>query len=572
MKAQDPCQGPQANADGSATDPSLDPFDENNQSCGAPSARPDESRGAEQEAAVPPTARTPPVQGESEVVQRSGSDPPQHRTRPPTPPDNDVPVATSPKISIPTSHGPPPLGDSERCYEGTVGQQKTWDLTEIDKILGSLSKQSDWDPRKIIGGQPSATVGVRVEQPDSSPPSTPTAVEDVPRRHLIQVACMLKNSCDQAVLDQKADKQRAEEKSCNQSGTLDKSEKETQLYQKKFEEERKEKEDLDAKCRQQEEELRELRNDNRIVRQARDLASRRLFASCGDIWVMLRIRDRNLGQQQGTSGVNLLNDGIGQFVPRRVGPADQPVEFHHVFPAATSNLDVFGEISPLIDAACEGANVCIIADGQSATGKTYTMLNGHQSLAYMIASRIFEARDDRQACSLPYRVGISAWEVYKNNVQVLLERDAERPVTPGSSGRPSPDEDHSGDKAVPSLSDLVDLIHLANDNRVVNSTDVNAASSRSHFICTIFLSPTHEVAGPAQTCRLSLVDLAGSEQPSMEQGGQNNSQRNEEGGHINNDREVLRRVVDGLYRGDKYIPYRDRQVGQPRMLFGGALY
>jgi len=67
--------------------------------------------------------------------------------------------------------------------------------------------------------------------------------------------------------------------------------------------------------------------------------------------------------------------------------------FDHVFDSSSSNRTVFERIEPLILAAFEG-HVCLIVDGQSGTGKSWTMFDGPDAITSCavvhILSRVHE--------------------------------------------------------------------------------------------------------------------------------------------------------------------------------------
>ncbi len=56
--------------------------------------------------------------------------------------------------------------------------------------------------------------------------------------------------------------------------------------------------------------------------------------------------------------------------------------FDMVFPADTTQEDVFKEVKSFIQSAVDGENVCIFAYGQTGAGKTFTMEGPNTDLLY----------------------------------------------------------------------------------------------------------------------------------------------------------------------------------------------
>ena len=73
--------------------------------------------------------------------------------------------------------------------------------------------------------------------------------------------------------------------------------------------------------------------------------------------------------------------------------------FDKVFTPSSSQVDVFGEISQLIQSALDGYNVCIFAYGQTGSGKTYTMEGNHadhdaQGMIPRVMEQVFRTSQD----------------------------------------------------------------------------------------------------------------------------------------------------------------------------------
>ena len=171
-----------------------------------------------------------------------------------------------------------------------------------------------------------------------------------------------------------------------------------------------------------------------------------------------------------------------------------------------SQAQVFAEVAPLVDAALKGHAACVFAFGQTASGKTHTML-GSGALA---ASASAEAGVLQRALAALFEgsasgttVKISMLEVYNDAVRDLLApggapaRLAIRHA--GGSGRAAA----ATEVAARTVADAAAAVARGAAARRSAPTAANAASSRSHLLVGLAL--------PASGGRLWLVDLAGSE-------------------------------------------------------------
>ena len=114
-----------------------------------------------------------------------------------------------------------------------------------------------------------------------------------------------------------------------------------------------------------------------------------------------------------------------------------------------------------------------------------------------------------------------------------------------------------------SIAEIEELMEIGNGNRVVGATAMNATSSRSHSIFTIYVETSEpDPHNPDETRfkagKLNLVDLAGSERQSKTKA---EGQRLKEAQKINLSLSALGNVISALVDGKTgHIPYRDSKL------------
>lgn len=238
---------------------------------------------------------------------------------------------------------------------------------------------------------------------------------------------------------------------------------------------------------------------------------------------------------------------------------------------------VFREIGePVIEWIISGYNCCVLAYGQTGTGKTYTMSGNMKGdpdeygLVPRICFGLFEELGNRLLDGEDIMVTFSHMEIYNENVKDLL--------TPPNSGYLRVREHPQNGVFVANLTtikvqtfeDIMSLIALSDKNRTIAETNLNTYSSRSHGIVTITVSqrkrnnakrnglPTsalqHKVG------KVHLVDLAGSERVAFS--GAKGS-RLKEANHINLSLSVLGDVIKCLADSkgrNGHVPYRNSNL------------
>ncbi|KAG5179631.1 P-loop containing nucleoside triphosphate hydrolase protein [Tribonema minus] len=241
--------------------------------------------------------------------------------------------------------------------------------------------------------------------------------------------------------------------------------------------------------------------------------------------------------------------------------------FDRVFPPSAGQEAVFAEVSEFVQSALDGYNVCLFSYGQTGSGKTHTVVGSGAGPMRGIIPRAME-QVGRYKCSLEKQ----GW-AYKMSASFLEIYNEQR--APGAANDASYDARHEikHDTRSGSMSPVTDLtllpldptdtgeveriLELAARHRAVGCTSMNARSSRSHSVFTLYMRASNAAAGSALRGALHLVDLAGSER--LDRSGAT-GQRLKETQAINKSLSALTDVFTALANKTAHVPFRNSKL------------
>lgn len=241
--------------------------------------------------------------------------------------------------------------------------------------------------------------------------------------------------------------------------------------------------------------------------------------------------------------------------------------YDKVFDSSSSQVEIFDEVSGLVQSALDGYKVCIFAYGQTGSGKTFTMqgTSGQESwgLIPRSLSKIFE--HSRQMCSQGWSWSLQAsfFEVYNETFRDLLQTGALPPgVAPPVHVIKHDDVwgtivTNMTTIEVDSMEQVRALTAKAAKQRSVGSTDCNAVSSRSHAVFALYLKGTNSKLNAEHHGALHLVDLAGSER--LNKSG-STGDRLKETQNINRSLSSLADVFCAKTERRSHVPFRNSKL------------
>ncbi|KAG0935318.1 hypothetical protein G6F57_008590 [Rhizopus arrhizus] len=213
-------------------------------------------------------------------------------------------------------------------------------------------------------------------------------------------------------------------------------------------------------------------------------------------------------------------------------------------------------------------------DGQTGSGKSYSMVGYGEDKGIIprTCSELFDRVVQNKTDTTDFRVEVSYIEIYNEKVKDLLNPSNKANLKVREHPVLGPYVQDLSRLAVGSFEDIDQLMDEGNKARTVAATQMNATSSRSHAVFTIFVTQRTQDPTTKQTAekvaRISLVDLAGSERANSTGA---TGVRLKEGANINKSLTTLGKVIAGLAeqasaepkKGSKkakdasHIPFRD---------------
>lgn len=247
--------------------------------------------------------------------------------------------------------------------------------------------------------------------------------------------------------------------------------------------------------------------------------------------------------------------------------------FDRVFGPKSQNIEVFDEISQLVQSALDGYNVCIFCYGQTGSGKTYTMSSADGMIPLATAQIYAEAKRLEEK-GWHYKIEGSFVEVYNETYNDLLGRsedlDKKKVEVRHDPVKKQTNLENTVSMELDGPDRVKELLKTADKNRTVAATKANMRSSRSHSVFILKLVGTNDITGERSEGTLNLVDLAGSErlEHSKVEGA-----RLKETQNINKSLSCLGDVINALGSAKEgtHIPYRNSKVRTIYMWHVGSM-
>ena len=246
--------------------------------------------------------------------------------------------------------------------------------------------------------------------------------------------------------------------------------------------------------------------NTRVVLGSELLKSIEMSSSPDGIKIAVRVRPFNKREKAKNSPLIIEMEGKRTIIRNPESEQKKTFAFNYSYwshdnsQTMATQETLFADLGGLyLDNAFEGFNSSLFAYGQTGSGKSYSMYQkgAPPGLIPQGCQRLFAMIEEKKKADPHYvaKVDVSYLELYMEKVKDLLDprTDPKKNDTKGLAVRgPRPDGSFfvPDAKRVPvrSYDDIGNMLEAGLTRRVIEATAMNATSSRSHSIFTIYLN------------------------------------------------------------------------------------
>ncbi|KAF0978034.1 hypothetical protein FDP41_002926 [Naegleria fowleri] len=274
----------------------------------------------------------------------------------------------------------------------------------------------------------------------------------------------------------------------------------------------------------------------------------------GNIRVNLRVRPLLPEDGQTENCIECIDDKEVKIYDKEAKKSYK-FEFDSVFGTDSTQAQVFEDVKPLATSILDGYNVCIFAYGQTGSGKTFTMEGppNNRGVNYNTLDEVFFMIKERKG-EYNYEVEVAVMEIYNENLHDLLTKDKTKLEIMLSNKVTIPGLTRI---KVNSSDDVRKVLSQGYENRATGNNNINAHSSRSHCIVSVFVEGVNLYTQQKLSGKLHLIDLAGSERLKRTDV---KGDRLKEAQNINKSLSALGDVISSLSSKKSHIPYRNSKL------------
>ena len=175
------------------------------------------------------------------------------------------------------------------------------------------------------------------------------------------------------------------------------------------------------------------------------------------------------------------------------------VQFNHIFDLGVDNKSIYDQVKPIVQDFLNGCIVAILVDGPCGSGKTHTMLNPDDGVAYLAIEQTFKHIDTytRKEGSNPLTISFLCKMVYLDDIIFYTWSDNEER---GKGREDTPRELSNKDE-------LVNLMAVIRQTLDTNKTTRNPECPHGCPVYQLTLTDTTVEDFPTVS-RLSMIDFA----------------------------------------------------------------